>query len=327
MTKQSHIIFSYSFDAEGKAQKLDTEKTSEELRNEGLAWVHLDANKKSTKTWLQKEVSYLDHLIIDALLEEETRPRIMKFDDGLLIILRGINLDKKAEPEEMVSIRMWIDEERIITIQRHDMKAVFDVKNNIESGKKIQNSGEFLYNLLYGILNITSPFLYALGEKVDRLEEKIMTTHDMKFREEILQTRTQSTIFKRYLAPQKDVIAKLCIADQKWINDWAKRHFHENLDHITHMIEEVDEVRDRSQILHDELANALGEKLNKNMYTLSMITVIFMPLTFITGVFGMNIAGVPGVGDHNNYAFLICMAGMLVVALLQIFFFKKRNLF
>ena len=328
MTKQGHhILFSYAFDGEGKAQKLDDQKVSEELKNQGLSWVHLDATKKSTKTWLQREVSYLDHLIIDALLVEETRPRIIKFESGLLIILRGINLDKKAEPEDMVSIRMWIDEERIITIQRRDMKAIFDIKSHIESGKKIQNSAEFLYNLLYEILNVTSPFLYSLGEKIDVLEEKIMTTHDAKLRENILQARTQSTIFKRYLAPQKEVISKLCNIEQKWINDWARRHFQENLDHITHMIEEIDETRDRSQILHDELANALGEKLNKNMYTLSIITVIFMPLTFITGIFGMNIDGVPGVGNNDSNAFIFCVIGMLIVALLQLFFFKKRNLF
>jgi zinc transporter len=329
MTKQGHghILFSYAFNAEGKAIKLDNEKVAEELRNEGLAWVHLDANKKSAKNWLEREVSYLDHLIMDALLEEETRPRIMKFDNGLLIILRGINLDKNAEPEDMVSIRMWIDNDRIITVQRRNMKAVFEIKNKIEAGKEIKNSGEFLYNLLYEILNITSPFLYALGEKIDLLEEKIMTTHDAKFREEILQARTQSTIFRRYLAPQKDVISKLCNTEQKWITDWAKRHFQENLDHITHMIEEVDETRERSQILHDELANALAERLNKNMYTLSIITAIFMPLTFISGVFGMNIGGVPGVGENENHAFIICMFGMLIVALLQVFFFKKRQLF
>jgi zinc transporter len=239
--------------------------------------------------------------------------------------LRGVNLNKNSEPQDMVSIRVWIDQERIITIQRRNMRAISDIREQIELGKTIKNSGEFLYNLLYQILFVTSPFLYALGERIDALEEKIMTTHDIKFREEILQTRKEATIFKRYLGPQKEAIAKLLICDHGWINDWAKRHFHENLDQITNMIEEVDEAANRAQILNDELANALSEKLGKSMYKLSLISVIFMPLTFITGLLGMNVGGIPG--SEYPHAFHIYCFSMIFTVFLLILFFKKKGWF
>jgi zinc transporter len=220
---------------------------------------------------------------------------------------------------------MWIDKERIITVQRRDMKAVFDIRDLIASGKTIKNSGEFLYNLLYQILAVTSPFLYSLGEKVDALEEKIMTTHNVSFREEILQIRKQSTVFKRYLGPQREAIAKLRICDHGWIDDWAKRHFQEHLDHITLMIEDIEETRDRSQILHDELFHGLTEKLNKSMYSLSLVASIFIPLTFFTSIFSVNIGGLPGL-DSNN-AFFWMMATMAAIIMGQILIFKRKNLF
>ena len=325
MTKSEHILFSYSFDKTGKASKLSTQEVSKELKNEGLAWVHLEANGHATKKWLEKEVNYLDHLIIDALIAEETRPRVMEFEGGLLIILRGVNLNQNSEPDDMVSIRMWIDKGRIITVQRRNMKAVFDIREQIDSGKLIKNSGEFLYNLLYQILTVTSPFLYALSERLDVLEEKIMTTHDVTFREEILQIRTQSTAFKRYLAPQREAIAKLRICDHDWIDDWAKRHFQEHLDHVTLMVEEVEEARDRSQILHDELFHGLSEKLNKSMYSLSLVASIFIPLTFFTSIFSVNIGGLPGL--ERNDAFMWMMIAMVAMILLQVVFFKKKKLF
>lgn len=320
----NHILFSYSFDEQGLATKNNGNKASEELENDGLSWVHLDANDERAGMWLEKEVAYLDHLIIDALLAEETRPRIMEFGDGLLIIFRGVNLNKNAEPDDMVSIRMWIDDKRILTVQRRDLKALFDLKDQVDAGKKIKTSAEFLYNLLYHILSITSPYLYALNEKLDILEKEIMTTRDMRLREEIIEIRTQSAVFKRYLSPQKEVISKLRTSDRNWINSWAKRHFQENFDYITHMIEEVDEARDRSQILHDELANSLAEKLNKNMYKLSLITMVFMPLTFLTGLFGMNVGGIPG--STYQYAFYFCVSMMAIIAAIQVLFFKKRDL-
>jgi zinc transporter len=324
MTKHSHILFSYIFSSEGKASKLEIQHVAEELKNEGLTWVHLDANSHFTQKWIKKEVSYLDHLIIDALTAEETRPRVTEFAEGLLIILRGINLNQSAEPEEMVSLRIWIDKDRIITLQRHDMKAVFDLRNQIEEGKIIKTSGEFLYNLIYEILNVTSPYLYALGDKIDALEEKVLKS-DEDLRSEVRQIRTQSTVFKRYLSPQREAIAKLRIYDHVWIDDWSKRHFQENLDHITMMIEEIDEVRDRAQILHEELFHGLTEKLNKSMYSLSLVASVFIPLTFFTSIFSVNIGGLPGVG--LDFAFMWMMASMGIIAVLQIVFFKKKNLF
>ena len=152
-----------------------------------------------------------------------------------------------------------------------------------------------------------------------------MTTHDLKFREEILQIRTQSMMFKRYLVPQKEVVSKLRSAEYKWNDDWAKRHFQENFEHISRLIDEAEEASNRSQILHDELANALTEKLNKNMYKLSLITVIFMPLTFITGLFGMNVGGIPGQG--NPAAFYTYASVMLIVILMHFLFFRKKDRF
>lgn len=325
MKDLSHILFAYAFDNLGKGQRLDNQNIAGEIENEGLAWVHLDANHKATKTWLEKEVNYLDHLIIDALTAEETRPRIIEFADGLLIILRGVNLNESAQPQDMVSIRMWIDNDRVITIQRRDMKAIYDLTQKADEGKLIKNPGEFLYNLIYQILSNASPFIYGLNERVDILEEKIMTTHDLRFREEILQIRTQSMMFKRYLVPQKEVISKLRTAEYQWIDDWAKRHFQENFEHISRLIDEAEEASNRSQILHDELANALTEKLNKNMYKLSLITIIFMPLTFITGLFGMNVGGVPGQG--NPAAFYTYTSVMLIIILMHFLFFRNKDRF
>jgi zinc transporter len=325
MSKQSHILFAYIFDSEGKAGKLENKRVSEELKNQGLTWVHLDANHSKTQEWIQNEVNYLDHLIIDALTAEETRPRVTEFAEGLLIILRGVNLNDNSEPEDMVSIRMWVDRDRIITLQRREMKAVIDIKNQIEQGKTIKSSSEFLYNLLHQIISITSPFLYSLGEKLDNLEERIMSSHNVAFREEVLQIRTQSTIFRRYLAPQKEALARLKICEYEWINDWAKRHFQENLDHTSMLIEEIDEVRDRAHILNDELFNGLTERINKSMYSLSLVASIFIPLTFFTSIFSVNIGGLPGIKDGSAFSWMIFV--IAIITLFQLIIFKKKNLF
>jgi zinc transporter len=152
-----------------------------------------------------------------------------------------------------------------------------------------------------------------------------MHNHDVAFREEILNIRTQTASFKRYLGPQREAIARLRVCDYEWISDWARRHFQEHLDQITLMLEELEESKDRAQILHDELFHGLSEKLNKSMYSLSLVASLFIPLTFFTSIFSVNIAGLPG--TENSSAFFWMMSAMMIMVAVQVFLFKRSKLF
>ncbi len=111
---------------------LDNKQIVKYLKDDQLAWVHLDACHPDTARWLHTHINYLSPIIVNALLEEETRPRLLALGDGVLLILRGVNLNQDAEPEDMVSIRLWIDSHRIISIQRRPLKAVGDIAQRLE---------------------------------------------------------------------------------------------------------------------------------------------------------------------------------------------------
>lgn len=326
MRKHSHIFFSYAFDRNGQAHRLKIEEVAKELKDEGLSWVHLDGNNDQSKKWLEREVSYLDHLIIDALFAEETRPRIIEFDSGMLVILRGINLNADAELENMVSIRLWVDDSRIISIQKRNFSAAFNIAKKLEDGKKIKNAGEFLYNFIYENLVLISPTISNLNNKIDSLEEKLIKNYSKvngEAREAVSFIRKQAAIFKRYLMPQRDVLLQLKSSDNEWISDWARRHFQENHDQISHIIEELEETKERAQIVHDELSNALTDKLNKNIFKISLLTSIFMPLGFVTGLFGMNVGGIPG--SHSQEGFYMIVSIMCITISLALMVFRRKK--
>ena len=324
MNKHDHILFSYSFNHDQKPLKVDESRVAGELKNEGLSWVHLDANNEFSKRWLLQKVNYIDHLIIEALIAEETRPRVTEFNNGLLVIMRSVALNA-VEPEEMVSLRMWIDKDRIITLQRQDMRAVYEIKNQLDRGINIKSAEEFLYNLIDQTISTTSPFLYAIGDKIDEIETKISHSSNVNLREEIIPLRSQIAVFKRYLAPQKEMIGKLRYLESIWINDFSRRHFQENFDHISQMLEEAEEVASRAKILQDELMHYLNERINRNMFKLSVVAIIFMPLTFFTGLFGMNFNDIPG--SQNPHGFFIFSGIMFLIAILLALFFKNKNWF
>ncbi len=320
-----HILLAYRFDGKGGGETLTGEAISEQIKDDKLAWVHMEANHPETRTWLEKEIAYLDPFIIEALLAEETRPRMTQIDGGVLLILRGVNLNKNADPEDMVSIRLWVDSHRIISIRRRKLKAVWDIEEKIKAGKGPKDAGQFVCMLISRLFESMEPVLTDLDEATDNTEEKILETADASLRESIIDIRKQAIMFRRYMAPQRDAIWQLRMADLEWLDDTHNRHLQEAYNHVTRYVEDLDAIRERAQIVKDELANILSDRLNKNMYVLSVIAAIFLPISFLTGLLGINVGGIPG-ADNGNAFFIFC--GILaVIVVIQVLVFKKMKWF
>jgi zinc transporter len=121
------VLFSYELDNDRSTRALFGMEISQLLEDERLAWVHLDLTAADVHEWLKTNVSYLGESLISALLADETRPRISNHGNGMLLILRGVNSNENSDPEDMVSTRLWIDEHRIISIQKRNLSAIKEI--------------------------------------------------------------------------------------------------------------------------------------------------------------------------------------------------------
>ena len=316
-----HITLAYGFDGKGGAEELTGHAISQQIKDNKLAWVHMDANNPDSREWLKTELSYLDPFIIEALLADETRPRMTKVKDGALLILRGVNLNENASPEDMISIRLWIDKHRIISLQKRNLKAVLDMEDRIKEGNGPSNSGQFICMLTARLFERMEPSLTSLDEATDDIEEEILESAGHDLRQDIVNIRKRAIVFKRYMAPQRDAIDQLRMSDLKWLDESNKRHLQEVYNHVTRYVEDLDAIRERAQIVKDEIANILSDRLNKNIYVLSIIAAIFLPLGFLTGLLGINVGGIPGSDDPN--AFYIFIGILAAIVALQTLLFKK----
>ena len=319
------VLFAYSLNGSGGGAALDDGAISRFLKDHQLAWAHLNADHPDTAAWLRREVGYLDDFVVSALLADETRPRILPLGEGVLLILRGVNLNENASPEDMVSIRLWIDPHRIISLQRRKLKAVGDLAANIEAGQGPVDSAGFITTLIGLLFARMAPAMTSLGEEMDDIEEGVLDGSANALREQIVSIRKKAIIFKRYMAPQRDLIINFLEVKIDWFADHNHHHMIEAHDNITRFVEELDSVRERSQVISDEVTNILTERLNKNMYALSVVAAIFLPLGFLTGLLGINIGGIPGA--ENPQAFVVFCGMLALVVCLQIMIFRKMRWF
>lgn len=321
----SAILHACSIDGDGSGQPLEGAAISKMLKDDALAWVHLDGNDPAARAWLESEITYLDHIILDALLADETRPRILEFDKGALMILRGVNLNEDAEPEDMISIRLWVDAHRIITVRRRPLKAIADMKEMLEQGMGPKNAGDFVCSLAARLFERMEPAFTELDEELDNAEEALIENPDITERQNITDIRMRAIVFRRYIAPQKDVIAHLRTTEMPWLDNMHKRRLQESLDRVVRYVEDLDAIRERAQIVKDELSSILADRMNKNMYVLSVIAAVFLPLGFLTGLLGINVGGIPGADNPDAFWIFIVMLSSLVA--LQVLLFKKLKWF
>jgi len=311
---KSACLYSYALDGEGGGKEIDINLPQQDV----LQWLHFDAGNENTRAAFKP--LNLDSIVVEALLAQETRPRFEQIDDSALIMLRGVNLQENGKPEDMISIRLYVSSDLIVSTRLRKLKTIQDLRDKLAANKGPKTSGEFICMLNQRLLDRMAPVLTELDEKIDDLEEMVADNPDAALRSDIVSLRKRAIILRRYMAPQRDVVNHLKNSDLSWITGLHRRNLQESYDRITRYVEDLDAIRERTQIVQDELMSVLSERMNKNMYVLSLVAAIFLPLGFLTGLLGINVGGIPGA--DNPQAFLMFCGILAVFAFFQIMIFK-----
>jgi zinc transporter len=320
MDSNDGLIFAYIVDGEGGGNAVDWNGISEWRPEKGLLWIHLDYSNDYAEQWLQTE-SKLSALSCDILTEQDTRPRFINTKEGFLLILRGVNCNPGSDPDDMVALRMSFEENRIITMRQRRVMAINDIHEAIEARSGPKNAVGFLTMVTDRIVDRMGDVVAEIDDQVDELEDSVLTAESYELRSQLAKIRRQIISLRRYIAPQRDVLTRLQNERLVWLGDKAKSHIRELSERTARFVEDLDSARDRAAITQEELNNRLSEQMNKAMYVLSIVAAIFLPLSLLTGLLGINVGGIPGA--ENKWAFLFVTFLLLVIAFLLIGLFRR----
>jgi zinc transporter len=287
------LVHAFLLDGVGGGRRLDWQGVRSWQPDHGLLWLHIDLDDATARAWIQGE-SGLDDLAQEALLAEETRPRASPLGDGFVVALRGVNLNPGADPEDMVAVRAWIDTKRVVSSGRRRLLSVEDLAQAIEAGRGPATSGQLLVDLAERLVQRMQGVMERCEEAAAALEEAVLGEEDRDVQTELASLRRQSIELRRYLAPQREALGRLQGEKTPWLTDADRAWLREVYDALVRHIEGLDTLRERTMVTQDELASRLSNRLNQRMYVLSVIAAIFLPLSFLTGLLGINVAGIPG---------------------------------
>lgn len=324
------LRFALLLDGHGGCTSLTMAQLCALKPEEGPVWLHFEHDHPATSDWVMAKGDF-DPLVAEALLAEDSRPRVEPVDDGLLIILRGVcaappeEEEKTSDEIDLVPIHAWVDERRLVTLRDsgHYITALRDIRLALEKGKGPKQTGELLALVSDKLVRDLEPVLDEMDEEVDELDDLIFHGDAGAVRQRLKLLRRRSVQLRRYLAPQRDALNRIEHDDAPWLRERDKLRFREVIDKLMRFIEYLDAIRDRTSILHDDLSTVISERIARNSNRLAALAALLLPPSVVAGLFGMNVGGIPGV--HETWAFLAIVAFVAVSSAATLVVLKRIN--
>jgi zinc transporter len=275
-----------------------------------LVWIHLCVNDDEAKAWL-REAGLADY-VIDALTAAETRPRCIAMGDGALLNLRGLSSDE--DNDELASVRLYAYANTAYSVTRRPLDALEVVKAEVAGGK-IADPGDLIAAFAAAITEGLDPVVAELGDTLDDCETMLDSHGAFELRRKVNHVRIQAIGYRRFLFPQRAALEKLAALPAEWLQDDDRLHLSAAADRAARMAEEVESIRERAGLTHEALTDLRSELIDQRGLIIAIAAMIFLPLTFLTGLYGMNVEGLPYA--HQPWAF-DAIAGICVVTALAI---------
>ena len=321
--REHGIVAAILFDGQGGGTHLTWDQMNQWSPTKGRLWVHLDYTHEGAQTWV-KQHKDLNPLVKAALLAGENRPRVTRMREGLLIALRGVNLNPGKNPEDMVSIRIWATDNLVVSSRRRHLLSVQDLITRLENGNGPVDVGDFLVELSDQLVMRMSDTVDQFEHTMASLEAQLIENGDpLKLRLELAKLRRQTIALKRYLSPEREALEHLLREDVDWINDQNRDELREVNDRITRHLEDIEAVRERAAVSQEELSTRVNQQLNKRMYILSIVSVIFLPLGFLTGLMSVSLDGLPWQDETDGFWGFTTFLGIIFI--LQVIFYRMKK--
>ncbi|MBD3917513.1 magnesium/cobalt transporter CorA [Paenibacillus sp. PR3] len=285
--------------------------------DKGFYWIDADLEDLVI---LQPLFGLHDLSVEDCLSEEEQRPKIEIHEGHYFIVINSIRFDD--EEIFLRALNIFLGRHYIITVTKQKINELRSLKPVLWE-QEVDKPDRFLYHLV----DLVVDNYFFVGDRIEvrieNLEEDILMHTKKTHLNEIIGLRSEILWLKKVLGPQRDVIATLNKKDLKLIDDQLQKYFSDIYENAVKISETFDTYRDLMSNLREAYQSSLSNRANEIMRVFTALTTIFMPLTFITGIYGMNFDFIPGMHLHNGS--YIVLSFMILLGLGMFYFFRKKD--
>lgn len=310
--EQPGLRFACVLDGRGGCYDLGWNEIAEWRPEQGPLWVHLERDDAHAQGWVLGR-SGIDPIAAEALVAEDTRPRVEDYDDALLTVLRGVNRAESDKSLDLVPVHIWADAHRVISLRDadHYLMALRRIREALVAGKGPRTPGELFAQIADKVVAGLESAIDDLEAEADRLDDEVLKPDGLDCRPSLSELRRQAIQLRRYLAPQREALYRLQVDDATWLSKRDKVRLREVTDRVLRYIESLDSVRDRATILHDDMRAQIAEKHAETATRLTLVAAVLLPPSLVAGLLGANVGGIPGADDPWAFAIVVLIVALI----------------
>jgi magnesium transporter len=329
------VLIDYDRDRATRVTIANPSEIKEYLRTHTVSWIDV-LGLGNMATWeALSPIFNLHQMIVEDVVNVPQRPKVEHYHDQLLIIAIMVVLNPARTGFTKEQVSLVLGKNYLLTVQEEPEEDCFHgVRQRIEIDRGIirtQGADYLAYCLLDAIVDGYFPVLEYYGELIEDLEEEVMLRPDRSTLEKIYKIRRELLTIRRAIWPQRDALNSLIRDGSDLISSEVQVYLRDCYDHTIQVMDMVETYRELATGLMDVYLSAVSNKMNEIMKLLTVVSAIFIPLTFVAGVYGMNFDrekspfNMPELGWYWGYP--LCLALMAIIAISLVFFFWKRGWF
>ncbi len=321
------IIEIISYDEEGYIERV-VEHVSEivdDLKSPDITWVNVDGLKVSDIIEIGNSMGF-HPLIQEDIVNTEQRPKVEEYDDYLFFVLKMISYDEKSETVEIEQISFLLGERYLVSFQEKHGDCFDLIRQRIRENKGIlrkMGSDYLAYSLIDVIVDGYFTVLERIGDRIEEIEDELVVNPQIETLHDIYDMKRRMIAFRKNVWPLREVISRLDRLGSKQFKASTGVYIRDVYDHTIQVIDAIETYRDLLSGMLDIYLSSISNKMNQIMQVLTIIGTIFIPLTFLAGVYGMNFQYMPELSWRYSYPILWAL--MLIITAIMILFFRRRK--
>jgi zinc transporter len=319
------VVFAWAIPSSGRGYEIPLFEIPDALENPELSiWLHLNLSNSQIQRWLEN-TPLIPQRVVEMIQEGvnlSRLERIEKLDDCLLMVMNDFQQEFGEVGGDYSLGTLWaiVTPRLMISLRNNPLRTTDNLRYDLRSG---QLNPVSIIELFHELLDLRAEqlrtLLVHLSGDMDVLEEQLLKGKEFPEHENLGRIRIQCSRLRRHFSPELIALHRLLKRLPYWFSEEDKHRLNDDLDLLSYLVQEISSLYDRAKVLQDEQAAHVAEFNAKNLQVLSVMTVIFLPMTLLTGIMGMNMEDLPGLkGSFYEVMVLMSIAGAAVYAGLKL---------
>ncbi len=308
----SGLICGFVFSSETAGRAIEAcdalawlEKPAEET-NQEFIWLHFNLSEASAEKWMRANL-HLPEAFFETLLDDSRSTRIEDVDDTLIAVINDVAFDFSFEPSEIASLWISVDQRTVVSARTHALRSIDHLRVAVKAGDRFDSSIALLIHLMHDQGDVLVKILRNATVQVDSIEDGLLAGKLKSKRANLGKLRRVLVRLQRMLALEPAALFRLLHLPPAWISTRDLDGLRQSTEEFSLALRDMAALQERIKLLQEEMAAHVSEQMNRSIFTLTVVTVLALPINMVAGLLGMNVGGIPLAQNPRGFFIVTCI--------------------